>query len=200
VWPLDAYPPIRRFAAPQGPSSSDQRDSDLRLGAGGEAQPNLSGADMGRRRSPCVRAHERGFQPFGGLVIQQPVPMAGHVLGKHHDRDGRLLVWRPSLVEYVQVGDHREITARYGDSTMTRGRSPGLRPCRGRRPPISPGLRSHGAAARSGATAGQPPALPRVPRRCRRPRDPRWPSSPRDRGSGSWTAGRRRGAGRRCPG
>ena len=43
-----------------------------------------------------------------GLVVEQPVPpVAGDVLGQDDDRDRRLLVRRPGLVEDVEVGDDR---------------------------------------------------------------------------------------------
>ena len=51
---------------------------------------------------------QRRFEPLRGLVVEHPVPPApGDVLGQDDDRERRLLVRRPGLVEDVEVGDDR---------------------------------------------------------------------------------------------
>ena len=81
--------------------------------------------DVGDDR--VLATDERGLEPLGRLVVEQPVPpVAGDVLGQDDDRDRGLLVRRPGLVEHVEVGERPgEMSARYGDSTMTSG-TPGI--------------------------------------------------------------------------
>ena len=60
------------------------------------------------RDDRVLAAHERGLEPLGRLVVEQPVPpVAGDVLGQDDDRDRGLLVRRPGVVEHVEVGDDR---------------------------------------------------------------------------------------------
>ena len=98
----------------------------------------------------CSRPTEGRLEALGGLVVEQPVPpVAGDVLGQDDDRDRRLLVRRPGLVEDVEVGDERrdERPVRRLDDDQRHARAPGAPSARAASSPPR-GPRSRGRPAR----------------------------------------------------
>src|SRR3990170_6981219 len=126
--PFDAIPTTRRTSRSSlGPplrATTARRNAGLSVsGIGGhDTTATLAGGSAGQaggRRSvlPAIRdvgdhrvlaTEDGGLEALGRLVVEEPVPpVAGHEFGEHDDRDRRLLVRRPSLVQDVEIGEDR---------------------------------------------------------------------------------------------
>ena len=184
--------------------AADQ-DADLEpVGQRDDAAEDQDAQDLlgrvGRRRDG-VRAEDRQRlllrQALAELVLarerapeEQAADRREELAGRRRRRAGRLLGGQ--LVLRPCSGSRGCAAVRPGP-----GGRPACVPAVVVRPPI---IRRRRAAGRRGVRAGPPRgSTPRRPR-SRTPPVPRSPSRRRCRGSGSSRAGRRRAAGRRCPG
>ena len=138
-----------------------------------------------RRRADGVRAEDRQRLASWTGARRSPRPVRGacpmrtaRTLASAR-APGVVGMLAASLAVSVPSPEYRKYGA-CGRSTRTR-RSPGLRPCRGRRPPITgrTPVRSTSRSGRLGAAAASPPGRPR----CRRPRAASAPSAAAGRGS-----------------